>query len=289
MTRSDVNDAAEALRTLHRAPGLLVVPNAFDAGSARVIERAGFPTIATSSAAMAWSSGVPDGQQMSRSRALEQHAQVVRSVDVPVSIDFEGGYLDDSSGVKDTVEAVIAAGFAGLNLEDTNFADEDSPLSEPAAHAALIAAARTAAEGIGVSLFIVGRTDLFLREVGPVEGRLDEAVRRLSLYAEAGADCVFAPGVAEEGDIAALAEQVDAPLNVMHTAETPGLVRLEELGAARLTFGSKFYLAAMSTIEAAAVALHGGDLDRLEACVSLSRGARGALAGWGLPGSTGDR
>ena len=215
MTTGDYADgdaSAKVLRDLHAGPGPLVVPNAFDAASARVLERAGFATVATSSAAMAWTAGARDGETLTFDAALELHGRVARAVEVPVSVDFEGGYLEGSRDVERTVHGLLEAGIAGLNLEDTDFPSQ-AALHDVRRHADLIAATRAAADREGVDLFVIGRTDVFFREVGPAGRRVDEAAQRLRAYAEAGADCAFAPGVADEADIAQLVESLPVPLN----------------------------------------------------------------------------
>lgn len=286
----ETNRLAGRLRELHLGADLLVVPNAFDAASGRILEQKGFPTVATSSAAMAWSAGGRDGEELSFSHALDLHTRVARAVGIPVSIDFEGGYLEGGMDIERTVDAVIDAGVAGLNLEDTDFAGA-GVLKEASEHADMIAAARAAAERRGVALFLIGRTDLFFRGVGPAEERVAEAARRLKLYAEAGADCVFAPGIVDEGDIATLVGQLSVPLNVMYTPPgpphvmftppSPPLSRLGELGVKRLTFGGYPYLTALSALESVAEALRKGDLGPLDRSMTLSGPALGAVAGMG--------
>jgi 2-methylisocitrate lyase-like PEP mutase family enzyme len=270
MGAQTVTEQAERLRQLHAESTPLVVPNAFDAGSACVLEALGFPTIATSSAAIAWTAGAADGEALSFVAALELHGRVASAVSLPVSIDFEGGYLDGSGKIEHTVDAVIDAGVAGINLEDTDFSS-DGTLHEAEDHARTIAAARAAAQRRKVPLFIVGRTDLFFRQIGAAENRAAEAVRRLSLYSEAGADCVFAPGIEDENDIEQVVSVLDVPLNVMHTPGTPDISRLAELGVGRLTFGADFYLSALSTVETAARALREQDLGELEGSATLSQ------------------
>jgi 2-methylisocitrate lyase-like PEP mutase family enzyme len=279
MNTQDVVQKATRLRELHEGERPLVVPNAFDAASARVLANAGFPTIATSSAAMAWAAGAADGETLSFEDALEQHTRAVRAVGVPVSIDFEGGYVEGSGGVANTVVAVIEAGVSGLNLEDTDFSSPQAAVVDAERHAERIGEARAAAEGEGVPLFLIGRTDLFFRGIGEPEGRAEEAARRLALYAEAGADCAFAPGIADEADIEALVGAIDVPLNVMHTADTPSLERLAELGVGRLTFGVGFYLAALAMVERAALGLRDGELGGLAVGRDLSEDALAAVAG----------
>lgn len=273
MNREDTKSKAKALCELHEAGELVVVPNAFDAASARVLEVAGFATVATSSGAMAWSAGFPDGQVLSFEQALELHTRVARAVAVPVSLDFEGGYVG-SGGIAATIEALIDAGVAGVGLEDTNFDSADEALHEADAHAELIAAAREAADRLGTPLFINGRTDLFFRDVGAPEERAEEAVRRLSLYASAGANCAFAPGIADPADIEFVAERLGVPLNVVHRPTMPGISELRRLGVGRLTFGVAFYLAALSAVETAARQLKEDRVDALGEAITLSRESR---------------
>jgi 2-methylisocitrate lyase-like PEP mutase family enzyme len=269
---------AATLRALHTAGDLLIVPNAFDAASARVLEVTGFPTVATSSAAMAWSAGSGDGEQVRFEEALELHARVARAVGVPVSADFEGGYVADSGGIETTIDALVNAGIAGVGLEDTRFA-EGGDLNPPDAHAELIAAAREAAERLDVPLFINGRTDVFFRQVGAPEERAEEAARRLTAYATAGADCVFAPGIESPADISLVVERLDVPLNVMYTQSLPGLSELRELGVGRLTFGAWPYVTALAAVEHVASELREGKLDALREQAQLSRAARRAIIG----------
>jgi 2-methylisocitrate lyase-like PEP mutase family enzyme len=256
------------------------VPNAFDAGSARVLEHRGFPTLATSSAAMAWTVGAEDGEALPFDEALTLHANVAAAVEVPVSVDFEGGYLDDNHSIADTVEAVIDAGIAGLNLEDTNFGPGSHPVYPAERHAEIIAEAREASVRAGVDLFIIGRTDVFMKRAGAAEERIEDAVRRLTMYAEAGADCVFAPGVVEEGDIAQLTRATLPPLNVMYMAGMPDLNRLAQLGVRRVTLGVALYFEALAAVEAAANALLDEDVSWLNRS-ALSPSAAAAVVNGG--------
>lgn len=277
MNRTETKSKAKALCELHQTGETVVVPNAFDAASARVLEVTGFPTVATSSAAMAWTAGLPDGEVLSFEQALELHTRVARAVEVPVSLDFEGGYVG-SGGIAATIEALIHAGVAGVGLEDTNFGNADeAPLHVADAHAELIAAAREAADRLDTPLFINGRTDLFFRNVGAPEERAEEAARRLSLYAAAGADCAFAPGIADPADIEFVVGRLNVPLNVMHLPTMPGIGALRDLGVGRITFGVSFYLTALSAVETAARKLKEGRVDPLGAAITLSPRSRRAF------------
>jgi 2-methylisocitrate lyase-like PEP mutase family enzyme len=256
-------DKAELLRSLHRRDDLLVVPNAWDVGSARVLETAGFPTVASSSAAFAYSLGFPDGQRAPWEDVITGLARMAGGVDVPVSADLEGGYVDSTGSIERTVEALAGAGVAGVGLEDSTFGDDVKNVVEAEAHAELIAAARAAADELDYPLFINGRTELFIRGVGDEAGRLDEAARRLELYARAGADGAFAPGITDPDQIRELAGRLDAPLNVLWMPGMPGLDELEALGVRRVTVGSQTYLAALAAVERVAVGLASRDLGPL--------------------------
>jgi 2-methylisocitrate lyase-like PEP mutase family enzyme len=267
-------DKAELLRSLHRRDDLLVVPNAWDVGSARVLETAGFPTIASSSAAFAWSIGQADGERAPWEDVISGLAHMAGGVEVPVSADLEGGYVDSTGSIERTVEALAGAGVAGVGLEDSTFGDDLTGVVEAEAHAELIAAARAAADALDYPLFINGRTELYVRGVGDEETRLEEAARRLELYAQAGADGAFAPGIADPREISELAAGLDVALNVLWMPGMPGLAELEALGVRRVTVGSQTYWAALAAVERVATGLAAGDLAPLE---ELGRPSREAM------------
>jgi 2-methylisocitrate lyase-like PEP mutase family enzyme len=276
-SRADTRRKAEALCALHGTGDLVVIPNAFDAASARVLEVAGFPTVATSSAAMAWTAGVADGEELAFETALELHARVARAVAVPASADFEGGYVSGSGSIETTIEALIDAGVVGVGLEDTNFDADGEPLRDPEDHAELIARARATADRLEVPLFINGRTDVFFREVGAPEERAENAIRRLGAYAAAGANGAFAPGISDPGDIARVVERLAVPLNVMYAPSIPSVSELRRLGVGRLTFGAWLYLAALAAVEGVAGEILEDRLDGLRERAALSRDARRAI------------
>jgi 2-methylisocitrate lyase-like PEP mutase family enzyme len=271
-------DKAELLQSLHRRDDLLVVPNAWDVGSARVLETAGFPTVASSSAAFAWSLGLPDGEEAPWDEVIGGLARMAAGVDVPVSADLEGGYVDSTGGIDRTVEALVDAGVAGVGLEDSDFGEGAEGVVEAEEHAEVIAAARAAADALDHPLFINGRTELYIRRVGPDAGRLEEAARRLQLYVEAGADGVFCPGITDAEEIDELAGQVAAPLNVLWMPSMPDLDELERLGVRRVTIGSQTYLAALSAVERVAEGLKERDLGPLEELGTPSRDAMRRVA-----------
>jgi 2-methylisocitrate lyase-like PEP mutase family enzyme len=257
-------EKAEVLQSLHRRDELLVVPNAWDAGSARVVEQAGFPTTASSSAAFAWSIGLPDGEHAPWDDVIAGLARMAAAVEIPISADLEGGYVASTGGIDRTVQALVEAGVAGVGLEDSVFGEGAEGVVEAEAHAELIAAARAAADSLGYPLWINGRTELYIRDVGEPGARLEEAARRLALYAEAGADGAFCPGIANAGEIEELAGRLSVPLNVLWFAGMPDLDELERLGARRVTIGSQTYLAGLAAVERVAEGLKQRDLTPLE-------------------------
>ena len=247
-------DRADLFRRLHANPPL-VLPNAWDAASARVIEQAGALAIATTSAAVSWTFGRGDGQKLSRDEMIQVIRSIVQTVDVPVTADIEGGYGTGSpQDVAETVRAVIAAGAAGINLEDSPGRDGEVLLA-PDAHAERIRAAREGALAAGADLFINARVDVYLFQVGAEETRFDEAVRRANLYRAAGADCLFVPGVIDAETIAALVQAIEGPLNVMAMAGAPSVPELKELGVARVSLGPALAQAALAATKQAALEL----------------------------------
>lgn len=228
---------AARLRDLHRGPGILVLPNAWDVASARIIEEAGFAAIASTSAGVANALGYPDGERISRDEMLAVVARIAAAVRAPVTADMEEGYGATVEEVVETARAVIAAGAVGMNLEDSTSAGP-GPLEDLSRQAEKIAAIRQMCDAEGLPFVLNARTDVYLAEVGPPEGRFDETVRRLNAYRRAGADCLFAPGVRDAATIGRLAQAVEGPLNVLAVAGTPPLAELERLGVARVSLGS---------------------------------------------------
>lgn len=242
-TSGFVNDKAAALIALHSGPGF-VLPNAWDGGSARILEQVGFPAIATTSAGIAWSCGVPDGGSMSRDAMLERVAAIAAAVGVPVTADLESGYGDTAEEVGRTVARAAEQGAVGGNLEDAT----EGGLFAIAEAADRIAAARAAAPK---GTFVLNaRTDTYFGGVtGDVFG---ETVERAVRYVEAGADCIFVPGVVEEETIRRLAAAIPAPLNVVAgLASTTDAPTLFSLGVKRVSLGGSLARAMLSALERA--------------------------------------
>lgn len=223
-------DDARLFRSLHTASAPLALANAWDVASARVIEAAGASAIATTSAGVAWSLGYPDGDVLTRERTLEVLGRIVAAVGVPVTADIEGGYGTDAAGIAETVTGVLAAGAAGVNIEDGTRRPEDL--------ASRLAAARRTADRAGADLFLNARVDTFLLGLGDQATRLRETLARARLYVDAGADGIFVPGVTDPVTIAALAGGISVPLNVMAGPGSPAVAELGGLGVARVSLGS---------------------------------------------------
>jgi 2-methylisocitrate lyase-like PEP mutase family enzyme len=248
------NSKAEALRAMHHAPPILVLPNAWDAVSARLFVQAGARAIATTSAGIAFSMGYADGQNIPRECMLQVITRIAKAVDVPVTADIESGYAISAKELGETIRLVIAAGAVGGNLEDLT-GDPANPLFELQQQLDRIRAVREAAARAKVPFVLNARTDVYLAKVGDPSGRFAETVRRLNAFREAGADCLFAPGVTDLQTITDLARNLTGPLNVLAGAGTPPVAELQRIGVARLSVGSALMRATLATARDAATEL----------------------------------
>ena len=227
----------EMFRRLHSGKPILLLPNVWDVASARIVEAAGFPALATSSAGVAFALGYPDGERISREEMAAAVARIVAHVAVPVTADMEAGYGRRPEDAAATVRAAIEAGAVGMNFEDSP-GERGEPLRDEALQVERVRAAREAADASGVPFVLNARTDVYLENVGAQDTRLAHAVRRLSAYRAAGADCLFAPGVTDAATIATLVKELRGPLNILGTVATPPVPELERLGVARVSLGS---------------------------------------------------
>ncbi|MGI5176802.1 isocitrate lyase/PEP mutase family protein [Dactylosporangium sp. CA-152071] len=234
-------DRRQRFVDLHRE-GCFLLPNAWDAGSARVLESAGFPAIATTSAGIAFSLGRPDhdffadhgpGARLDRTTMLDRVREIVAAVDVPVSADLEEGFGTSPEDVAATISMAVAAGTAGGNIEDFT-GSRARPLHDRALAVERIRAARAAVSSSGEPFVLVGRTDALI-----VGGTLTDAVDRANAYLAAGADCAFVPGAADPATIGTLVRELTGPLNVVMglTGGTLSLAALRDLGVRRVTVG----------------------------------------------------
>jgi 2-methylisocitrate lyase-like PEP mutase family enzyme len=229
-------EKAERLRALHKGPKILVLPNAWDAATARMFEAEGFPAVATTSAGVAAALGYPDGGIVPTHEMIEAVARIARAVRVPVTADIEHAYATAPGDAADVVLRVIAAGAVGINLEDCMPGGrelEPIPLQTEKISAIAKAAAKS-----GVRIVINARTDVFLRAIGPPESRLAVAIDRGKAFLATGADCVFVPGVRDRDTIAGLVQGIGGPINILAVPGTPAVSELEALGVARVSVGS---------------------------------------------------
>lgn len=257
------SEKAVALLALHAGSGF-VLPNAWDAGSARILEQVGFAAIATTSAGIAWSCGVPDGGALDRDTMLERVGQIVAAVRVPVTADLEAGYGTTADDVGATVALAVGIGAVGANLEDA----EGGRLFGIDEAVDRIAAARAAAPR---GTFVLNaRTDTYF--VGTSGDTFAETVKRAARYVQAGADCVFVPGVVEDDTIRRLAAAVPGPLNVVAgLANTIDAPTLFSLGVKRLSLGGSLARSALSGLERAGrELLDSGTLDFLAGAIGYA-------------------
>jgi len=230
-------DKALRFRERHLGPGVLVLPNAWDVASARIFEEAGFPAVATTSAGIAFSLGYPDGERIPRGEMFARIARITRAVQVPVTADIEAGYGPTPEHAATATRELIHAGAVGMNLEDAS-GDPDQPLIDLAIAVDKIAAVRGVAAELRVPVVVNARTDVYLRRGGDPGTQFSEALRRLIAYRDAGADCVFAPGLKDAETIGRLVKDVQCPLNILAVPGTPPIPELEKLGVARVSLGS---------------------------------------------------
>ncbi len=239
---------AERFRKLHHGPRMLLLPNAWDVASARILEECGHSAIATSSAAVAYSLGYPDGQRFSRGEMLDVVGRIARAVRIPVTADLEAGYGTTPKDMAETVKAAIEAGAIGMNLEDVTGDDESSQVALPL-QVEKIRAIREMAKSIGVPFVLNARTDTYLMPIGPEATRFERTVERLCAYRDAGADCLFAPGLYDRETIAKLVKAVEAPINILANPACPPMAELERIGVARVSAGSGIMRAAMRAVK----------------------------------------
>ena len=250
------SEKAKLFLSLHHGPRILVLPNAWDVASARIFEDAAFPALATTSSGIANSLGYPDGQVIPRDEMLEVVARIVRAVSVPVSADMEAGYGETPDDMAATARAAIEAGAVGLNLEDA-IGEGSSELFETALQKEKIRAMIDAGKKMGVELVLNARTDIYLEEIGEASTRAERTIERLNAYREAGAECLFAPGVQDVATIERLVRGVRGPLNILGRAGTPPVRELEKLGVARVSVGGGPMRVTMTVVSRIAKQLRG--------------------------------
>ena len=252
----DLKTKAQAFLDLHAAPGAFIMPNAWDAGSARLLAAAGFPALGTTSAGIAFAMGLPDYEdRISRAVMLEACAAIAAAVDLPVSGDLEAGYGTTPEEVGETMGLAIEAGLAGGSLED-HLAGGAHELYDMEAAAERVAAAREAIDASGFPFVLTARAECYL--VGHPDP-FAESVRRLNRYREAGADCLYAPGQRSAEDMARLVREVDGPVNVVMGLKgaTFTVAELAAIGVKRISVGGSLARVSLAAVKAAAEEMAG--------------------------------
>jgi len=245
MTKESQIEKAKKLAAMHRGPEVLVLPNAWDVASARVLVDAGFEAIATTSGGCAFSLGFCDGEHIGRDGMLDIVRRIANAVDVPVSADVEAGYGPTPEDVAATIRGVIESGAVGANIEDTDKLNPGNLVPFDLA-VARIRAAREAADAAGVPVVINARVDGF--HYGKGDAVFDDVVRRANAYLEVGADCAFVPFISDGDLIGRVAAAINGPMNVLAGADTPSVAELKALGVRRMTVGSNFAKAALTLV-----------------------------------------
>jgi 2-methylisocitrate lyase-like PEP mutase family enzyme len=241
---NSTNAKSTRLRELVRAPEILVMPGAYDVLSALLFQQLGFQAIQCTSGGIAAALGYPDGEAMSRELFVQVTASLAAAVALPVNADGEKGYGDET-GVKDTLRALVAAGVAGMNLEDS-IAKGGSGLVELGRQLQKIKAVMDAKRELGSEFFLNARVDSFHVMTDDPKNALDEAIRRGNAYAEAGADCIFYLSLHAAQTIGTIAREVKAPISILAGPQSPSVSELQDLGVARVSYGSGFMKAAIT-------------------------------------------
>jgi 2-methylisocitrate lyase-like PEP mutase family enzyme len=235
---------AETLRSLHDGPGLLVLPNAWDAATARLVEAAGFAAIATTSGGVAQSLGFADHEGAPAEEMLAAAARIVAAVSVPVTVDFEAGY---GLVPQEVVERLVGIGAAGYNYEDTDH--RGGGLVPAEQQAERIAALKSAGRAAGADLVLNARVDVFIQRAGTAEEQLAEGLRRARLYRDAGADCIYPILLSDETAIAAIVEAVGTVNINLRRGGPVTLERAAALGVRRVSYATSLFREAMTNLE----------------------------------------
>jgi len=255
MSSTTHKEKAIQFRGFHQGLPLLVLPNVWDAASARIIEQAGFRAIATTSSGVAAALGYSDGQHMSREMMIDAIARIVRVVKCPVTADIEAGYGNSIEEVLQTVKAVITTGAVGINIEDSP-KQHAKALVDIAYQVELIKALRELATTMDVPFVINARVDVFLLAIGEPESRFEHAVQRANAYLQAGADCIYPIGKLDQTLIANLIKAINGPINIMGGPPGPPLPELAQLGVARVSLAGSLMRSILGHLRAIAQELH---------------------------------
>ncbi len=270
MSAGEQAQRAEAFRARHHAKPTLLLPNAWDGASARILAAAGFDAIATTSAGVAWALGYADGEKAPWSEVIAATARIARAAKCAVTADVEGGYAATPEALAEHITELLRTGIVGVNLED-GAPGNSARLYALEEATARLRAARAAATAFGVPIVINARVDLFLASRGRDLSRFDEAVTRARAYLAAGADCVYPIGLSNPEAITRFVQATAAPVNVMAYAGAPTMAELEQLGVARVSTASAIATATMdATMRIAKELRAGGRFDGLAATLTYA-------------------
>jgi len=237
MPNSQQKKKAEAFLAMHAGEGPVLLVNVWDVASARIVEDAGLPAIATTSAGIAFAQGYPDGQKIPAAEMIAAIARIADAVKVPVTADVEAGYGHRPEDAGQTAASVIESGAVGMNFEDAT-GNASHPLTDLVLQLERIRAIRETAANFAIALVLNARTDVYLLPVGESAKRYDEAVRRLAAFRDAGADCVFVPGIRDTESIRRIVADLKCPVNILAVPGSPSVPELVQMGVKRISLGS---------------------------------------------------
>jgi 2-methylisocitrate lyase-like PEP mutase family enzyme len=252
MAVKNQKEKAELFLKLHHDEEILVLVNTWDAGSSRLIEASGFKALATTSMGVSAALGYPDGQAIPFNEMLEAIGRITKMVNLPVTVDIEGGYGKNTAEITESIKQIIQTGVVGINFEDSYGIDQQ--LMNTNEFCERISAIRALSDSLGFHLVINARTDVFLASWGSPEKRLPETIRRGNIYIEAGADCIFVPYVWEKDMISVLVKEIKAPINILSnptigTGAPPSINELQDMGVARVSYGASVMKGTLSLIK----------------------------------------
>ena len=248
-------EKTELFLKYHHDREILVLLNSWDIGSSKLIEASGYKAIATTSMGVAASLGYPDCQVITLSEVIQVTTGIVNAVKVPVSVDIEAGFGNDLNEITESVKKIISTGIVGVNIEDS--LDLNPVLIDEMEFCERISAIRSLSDSLGFHLVINARTDSFYVTSGSQQEKLSESIKRGNKYREAGADCIFVQPVSDKETISTLVKQINAPINILANPTNPGtgtgiplsITELQDLGVARVSFGSSLMKATMALIK----------------------------------------
>lgn len=251
-------EKAERFKSMHES-GLFVLPNAWNGGSAKVFDKAGFSAIGTTSAGIAYSKGYPDGEKISFNDIRRVTEEIVEVTNLPVSVDIERGFSNTLEGISNNVRELISLGAVGLNIEDgkpdVNSVDDEGEFCEK------ISIIATIREELQIPFFINARTDIFLLQLGTEDEMLDMTVRRAKRLKECGADCIFIPGALNEQIIRKLRESIELPINLFLHSAFCDTEKMADIGINRLSSGSAPVRTVFNKLIEVSTELKNGDYD----------------------------